>query len=129
MLQYGGQSESRIRRPASLRDAVYVGIISLLTPLAAQHGINLFDQKTTEPSSPSPPPPPPIVEPIKQEIPPPEELTILWLDSPVTQEWEYDYQKDAWLTKRDTKDSYRSPPSMRLGMRSDGVVVWKRVNP
>ena len=128
------------RRSMSLRDAVYVGIISFLTPMAAQHnGISIdFNKDDNVPAQ-------VVIEenpitnvlveieklfeqiqsaPITNEV----DLGITWLDSPVTQEWEYDYQKEFWTTKRDQRESLRSPPSIRIGLREDGVVIWKKIN-
>lgn len=128
------------RRSMSLRDAVYVGIISFLTPMAAQHnGISIdFNKDDNVPAQ-------VVIEenpitnvlveieklfeqmqsvPITNDV----EMSIMWLDSPVTQEWEYDYQKEFWITKRDKRESLRSPPSIRIGLREDGVVIWKKIN-
>ena len=128
------------RRSMSLRDAVYVGIISFLTPMAAQHnGISIdFNKDDNVPAQ-------VVIEenpitnvlveieklfeqiqsvPITNDV----EMSITWLDSPVTQEWEYDYQKEFWTTKRDQRESLRSPPSIRIGLREDGVVIWKKIN-
>jgi len=51
----------------------------------------------------------------------------LWLDSPVTKKWVYDYQNEYWTTPDKSSDSYRSPPSVRIGLRKDGAVVWQKV--
>jgi hypothetical protein len=59
-----------------------------------------------------------------QTVPEEENLTINWLNSPVTQAWKYDEDDMAYKTA--SKDSYRSPPSIIIGLRSDGVVVWRK---
>lgn len=125
------------RRPVSLRDAVYVGIISFLTPIVAQHN-GLIPEKEKAPA-----PIEQAIDPVAQiesmiqsyfqqiesnpHLEESQEMSITWLDSPVTQEWEYDYQKEYWTTKQKHSESFRSPPSIRIGLREDGVVIWKKI--
>jgi len=50
-----------------------------------------------------------------------------WLDSPVMQAWIQDDKTKMWQTALPYKDSMRSSPTLLLGLRDDGVVVWKRI--
>jgi hypothetical protein len=135
------------KKPLTLRDIVYVALISFLTPFAAKYGLTVGDSfdnnndplpiveqqtpkdqvsmifdlatKLTELSQPQPTP-----------IDAKENAEVeMWLDSPVTQRYTYNYDKEYWSTSKEFKDSFKSPPSIRLGLRSDGTVVWKKVTP
>ena len=53
-----------------------------------------------------------------------EELDVLWLASPVTQAWKYD--ESDMIYRPASKDNYRSPPTIQIGLRSDGTVVWRK---
>jgi hypothetical protein len=136
----------------SLRDMIFVGLISVLTPIAAQNGLiseevasGLLPEATrVEPQQPQSTSDQLLtilelvtklnsndVEPEEKEIPQVNSNTnsvSMWLNSPVTQKWTYDIEKDYWTTARDFEDSFKSPPSIRLGLRADGTVVWKKVN-
>lgn len=54
------------------------------------------------------------------------ELETTWLSSPVTRSWEYDEKRGIWKTDKYEK-SLQSTPSIIIGLREDGVVVWKKV--
>lgn len=54
-----------------------------------------------------------------------QELTTVWLNSPVTQVWDKDPKLGYWTLPDNIKESFRSVPGKRLGLRSDGVVVWE----
>lgn len=54
-------------------------------------------------------------------------LQIQWLESPVMQAWEYNDRRRAWETVLPFRDSMRSQPTLVIGLREDGVVVWKRL--
>jgi hypothetical protein len=129
------------RRPMSLRDVVYIGIISFFTPIVAQHnGLPIsFNNNSSSKEE--------IVSSIKENYgtnvlfeiekiirelessssPPNKEYNITWLDSPVTQKWEYDYRKGYWTTQKNNAESFRSPPTIQIGLREDGVVIWKTI--
>jgi hypothetical protein len=68
-----------------------------------------------------------LTAPIKLELPilDPE---VLWLDSPVTQKWNWDSKNKNWLPVPSYKDSMRSTPSIIIGLRDDGVLIWKKVS-
>lgn len=53
---------------------------------------------------------------------------VKWMNSPVTQEWVYDSNDDLWKTEKSYDRSLRSLPTIRLGLRDDGVVIWEKVN-
>lgn len=55
------------------------------------------------------------------------ELPTTWLNSPVTQAWTFDAKKQVWMTALPYKDSMRSSPSIIIGMREDGIIVWKKI--
>lgn len=153
------------KKPLTLRDIVYVALISFLTPFAAKYGLNVGDDFSLGSDKPLSEisvkandnyllPQPfgaspsiqqstedqvsmifdlatkladlsnPAVESVSPQSIPKVEM---WLDSPVTQEWIYDYEKDYWSTAKDWKDSFKSPPSIKLGLRDDGTVVWKKI--
>lgn len=57
------------------------------------------------------------------------ELEVVWLDSPVLQKWQLDPKTGLWHTALPYKDSFRSNPTIVIGLREDGVLTWKRVNP
>lgn len=50
-----------------------------------------------------------------------------WLSSPITQVWEWDDRKQLWVMPMKYPDCLRSPPSIIIGLRSDGTVIWKKV--
>jgi hypothetical protein len=56
------------------------------------------------------------------------EPEVLWLDSPVTQKWQWDSKHQAWMPVQSYKDSMRSTPSVIIGLQDDGTVVWKKLN-
>jgi hypothetical protein len=56
------------------------------------------------------------------------EKETFWINSPVTQAWTFDEKKQTWVTVLPFKESMRSTPLIHLGLRSDGMVVWKKVN-
>lgn len=64
----------------------------------------------------------PTVETVSNEP----ELETTWLSSPVTRSWEYDEKRGIWKTEKYEK-SLQSTPSIIIGLREDGVVVWKKV--
>jgi len=53
-------------------------------------------------------------------------MAIQWLSSPVTQSWRWDDSKQVWFPSPNLKDSYRPQPAVLMGLREDGVVVWRR---
>jgi hypothetical protein len=51
---------------------------------------------------------------------------VQWLDSPVMQTWIQDERTKIWSTALPYKESMKSSPSLRIGLREDGVVVWMK---
>lgn len=51
--------------------------------------------------------------------------TVKWLASPVMQTWRYDEENLVYQAVPNHKDSYRSLPSVQMGLRSDGTIVWR----
>jgi len=52
--------------------------------------------------------------------------TTKWLDSQVTERWER-IDERSWQTVRPSLYGQVSDPNVRIGLRADGVVVWKEV--
>lgn len=52
---------------------------------------------------------------------------IEWINSPVMQSWIFNEKSGVWETVLNYKDSFRSSPTLILGLRQDGTVVWKRI--
>lgn len=65
-----------------------------------------------------------VVTQINSETPP---MNITWMNSPVMQHWKYNESKALWEAIPSYKDSFRSSPTIIIGLREDGVVVWKKV--
>lgn len=61
------------------------------------------------------------------EVKPTNHNEIIWLDSPVMQTWEYNEKGKIWETALPYRESFRSSPTLILGLRDDGVVVWKKI--
>lgn len=55
------------------------------------------------------------------------ELNIRWLNSPVTQVWNFDNENKMWFLNDKYGNNLRSVPTVIIGLREDGVVVWKNV--
>jgi len=55
-----------------------------------------------------------------------EPQSIFWMGSPVSQKWVFNEKKQAWETLLPYKESFKSPPTYVIGLRDDGVVIWKR---
>lgn len=55
------------------------------------------------------------------------EPQVFWLDSPVMQKWQWDAKERVWTTALPYKESMRSNPSIIIGLREDGVVIWKKI--
>jgi hypothetical protein len=55
-----------------------------------------------------------------------EEIETTWLESPVTRSWEFDEKRGIWTTEKYEK-SLQSAPSIIIGLREDGTVVWKKI--
>jgi len=92
------------------KDTILIAIISVLLPFAGKTVLDMGGEpEDSETMS---------IKTVDTE-------SILWLNSPVTQAWEFDPKKQTWQTVTSYKDSFRSPPSMVIGLRDDGVVVWR----
>ena len=55
-----------------------------------------------------------------------EEVKPIWLGSPVTRAWQKTGD-NSWETIGNQFTSLHSPPTFKIGLRSDGVVIWKKV--
>lgn len=53
---------------------------------------------------------------------------VEWLASPVTQAWKWDSLRRVWITTEKYQDSMQANPSIEIGLREDGLVVWRKVN-
>lgn len=114
-------------KPISFRDLVFVIIISLLFPDGVDNFFSGLIRSKNEPT--------PVVQPMMpqaeslgvqtQNDEPKPKLEITWLSSPVTRDWSYSEEKKIWITEKYNK-SLRSSPSTKIGLRSDGVVVWDK---
>lgn len=51
---------------------------------------------------------------------------IVWLASPITQNWELDEKNQFWKPIPKLNENYKYSPSIILGLREDGVVIWKK---
>lgn len=54
--------------------------------------------------------------------------SVEWLASPVTQTWKWDGMRRVWTTTEKYEDSMRANPSIEIGLREDGIVVWRKIN-
>lgn len=52
----------------------------------------------------------------------------VWIGSPVVQNWEWDPSINAWKTLVPYDKSMNSRPSIQIGLKEDGTIVWKRVS-
>lgn len=55
------------------------------------------------------------------------ELTVFWLNSPMTQKWQFNSNNQTWSMVED--NGLKSLPTIVLGLRSDGFVVWQKIEP
>ena len=62
----------------------------------------------------------PVAKPVETK------LETQWLGSPVTQVWIWDRRKQIWENDTTYENSFRSSPTIILGLRSDGTVVWRK---
>ena len=59
------------------------------------------------------------------EVKPTPKLDVTWLGSPVTRAWQKSGDS-SWETIGGQLNSLHSPPTYKIGLRSDGTVIWKK---